>query len=103
MSQTRAADAEMSIVYFISGMGEYELQIGNIDPSVVLEAYLAKRGNAFETQLLMQRDTRVIRQRNAANGDMNTALPQQGQQRGIERRADAAPFIPALQVDSGLC
>jgi hypothetical protein len=94
MSHTRAADAEMSIVYSISVMGEHELQVGNIDPAVVLEAYLAKRGDALETQLLMERNARVVRQRDTANGDMNTALSQQGQQRRIERRPMRRPSYP---------
>jgi hypothetical protein len=47
----------------------------------VFEAYLAKSRDALETQLLVQRDTRVIRQGNAADGDMNAALSKQGQQR----------------------
>src|SRR5678815_344735 len=101
-ASTPAADAEMSIVYSISGMGEQELQVGNVDPSVVLEAYLAKRGDAFESELFMQRNARVVRQRNTTNGDMHAAFSQQRQQRRIERRADAATFIPWLQVDSGL-
>src|SRR6478735_2191514 len=81
---------------------QQQLPVGDIYPSIVLEADLAKSGNSLETQLLMQRDTRFIRQGNAADGDMNAALSEQGQQRGIERGSDAAAFTPALEVDSGL-
>jgi len=57
-------------------VSQQKLPVGDIDPSAVLEADLAKCSDALETQLLMQSGARVVRKRCAADRNVYAASSQ---------------------------
>lgn len=63
-------------LFFIRGPisklpSQHQLPIGDVNPSIVLEAYLAKRCDPLEAELFMQSHTRVIRKSRSADRNVH--------------------------------
>ena len=66
---------------------EYELQcnlpVTDVEPASKLEADFLEVRDFPHAEFLVQRDARGIRQRNAANGDVNSAIAEEPKQLGV--------------------
>jgi hypothetical protein len=58
-------------------LSQHQLPVGNVNPSTVLEAYLAKRCDSLETELFMQGHTRLIRKSRSADRNVYASRPQE--------------------------
>src|SRR5205085_8922683 len=67
-----------------------QFPVSNIDPAIELETDLAKFGDLFEAELLVQTDTRIIRKRNAGNDRMKIAFSQFGKQGVVKQQIGRA-------------
>jgi len=56
---------------------QHQLPVGDVNPSTVLEAYLAKRGDPFETELFVQSHTRLVRKSRSADRDVYASSAQE--------------------------